>query len=90
MHTNVNITPEKVALKILERVQTELLETERPLTPEDDLFEAGLDSMAIMQLTLLVEEEFGVRLPEALITRETFKTAQKLALVICEIKKPSA
>lgn len=87
MSANVNRTPERVALRILERLQSELLETEQPLKPEDDLFEAGLDSMAIMQLTLLIEEEFEVRLPEALITRETFKTAQKLALVICDLNK---
>jgi acyl carrier protein len=52
-------------------------------------YEAGLDSMAIMQLLILVEEEFGVNIPESDLTRENFSNIRHLAHLIHE-RKPSA
>jgi acyl carrier protein len=43
--------------------------------------------MAIMQLSLIVEEEFGLRLPESLISRSTFESAGKLAEVIGQLQR---
>jgi acyl carrier protein len=77
-----------IADRLLERIRTDLLEPEGELNADSDLFAAGLDSMAIMQLTLIVEEEFGVRLPESLISRNTFETAQKLATVVRDLQQP--
>ena len=37
--------------KLLQIIQDEILGSPEPLTPESDLFDAGLDSMAIMQLS---------------------------------------
>ena len=42
-----------------------LLETTAPLDAGTDLYALGLDSMAIMQLLILVEEDYGVALPES-------------------------
>ena len=44
--------------------------------------DAGLDSMAIMQLLLLVEDRFGVWLPEEDLTRENFSCIRSLALAV--------
>jgi acyl carrier protein len=44
--------------------------------------DAGLDSMAIMQLLLLVEDRFGVWLPEEDLTRENFACIRSLALAV--------
>ena len=76
-----------IAGRLLERIQSDLLDPEAALNPGSDLFAAGLDSMAIMQLTLIVEEEFGVRIPESLISRSTFGTAQDLAGVVARLKE---
>jgi acyl carrier protein len=76
-----------VASRILERIQSDLLESDGNLTQDSDLFAAGLDSMAIMQLSLIVEEEFGLRLPESLISRSTFESAGKLAEVIGQLQR---
>lgn len=59
-----------------------LLETAAPLDGGTDLYTLGLDSMAIMQLLILVEEEYGVALPESALTRENFSTARQLAHLI--------
>lgn len=74
----------QLANRLLARIRTDLLEIEEPFDVDSDLFAAGLDSMAIMQLILLLEEEFGVKLPDRVITRTTFATARHLAEVIRE------
>lgn len=47
-----------------------------------DLFEAGMDSMAVMQLIVVVEERFGVALGPAEATRESLGTPARLAATI--------
>ncbi len=59
-----------------------LLETTVPMDAGSDLYTLGLDSMAIMQLLILIEEEYGVSLPESSLTRENFSTARQLAHLI--------
>ena len=68
--------------ELLEIIRTEILEATAPLTPESDLFEAGLDSMAIMQLLLHIEDHFGVALEPADLSRENFRTAARIAALI--------
>lgn len=51
--------------------------------PEDgDLFAAGLDSMAVMQLVVAVEDEYGVELGPDDLTRENLATPITLAALI--------
>mgnify|MGYP000176867491 CR=1 FL=1 len=68
--------------KILEIIQTEILDSPETLTSETDLFEAGLDSMAIMQLLLHIEDHFDVVLEPADLSRENFQTAPKIVALI--------
>jgi len=68
--------------KLLEIIQNEILEFTGSPTPETDLFEAGLDSMAIMQLLLHIEDHFKVVLEPADLSRENFQTTSKIATLI--------
>ncbi len=54
---------------------------------DGDLFSAGLDSMAVMQLVVAAEEKFGVILGPADITRENLATPQAMA-VLFSMKSP--
>jgi len=45
---------------------------------DDDLLEAGLDSMAIMRLVLFIEDEFGVLLPDDELTPDNLQTLNRL------------
>lgn len=45
---------------------------------DDDLLEAGLDSMGIMRLVLFVEEELGVTLPDNELEPENLRTLSRL------------
>ena len=68
-----------------------LLETDAPIEPGTDLYNVGMDSMAIMQLLILIEEEYGVALPECALTRKNFSTVKQLAhLVLAQQGKPAA
>jgi acyl carrier protein len=51
--------------------------------PEDaNLFEAGLDSLAMVNLMLAIEDNFGVELPDAMLSRDTFSTVASLRRAI--------
>jgi len=43
-------------------------------TEQDDLLDAGLDSMGIMRLVLFIEEELGVSLPDEEIEPDNIQT----------------
>lgn len=47
-----------------------------------DLFSAGLDSMAVMQLVVAAEEKFGVILGPEDITRANLSTPESLAALL--------
>jgi acyl carrier protein len=65
--------------RLLEIVSTEILAPGLPVDEDADLFEAGMDSMAIMQLLIRIETEFGVSLRLADVTRANFSTVRKIA-----------
>ena len=71
---------------LLELIRTDVLDTAEPLTPQSDLFAAGLDSMGIMQLLLAIEDRFGVAMDPADLSRENFSTAEKIAALVAEKK----
>ena len=71
----------------------DLLATGPDFQDSSDLFDAGLDSMAIMQLLLLLEEEFGSPIPVETVTRENFRTVHGVALLVASrlgIEPPAA
>ena len=64
-----------------------ILEPQEPLTPDTDLFSMGLDSMALMQLLLQIEEHFRLTINPAEMTRERFATATALASFLGEKRR---
>jgi acyl carrier protein len=66
-----------------------LLIADEALEPESDLFAQGMDSVALMQLLLLVEAELQVSVPPSAITRQRFATPAAIAACLTELP-PSA
>lgn len=66
-----------------------ILLPDEPLEAETNLFSQGLDSVALMQLLLLLESEFQLSLSPAEISRERFSTPTALAAYLSEVP-PSA
>lgn len=76
---------------VLELLTTEhILEPEGVLAPDTDLFSMGLDSMAMMQLLLQIEEHFRLTIQPAEMTRERFATATALADFLEEKRRLAA
>ena len=70
--------------ELIDLIRSEILDSAGPLTPQDDLFAAGLDSMGIMQLLLGIEDRFGVAIDPVDLSRENFATAEKIAALVTE------
>ena len=60
----------------------DLVEVGVDFPADGDLFAAGLDSMAVMQLVVLAEEKFGVILGPADVNRVNLETPLALANLI--------
>lgn len=70
--------------QLLDLIRTEVLDTGEMLTPQSDLFAAGLDSMGIMQLLLAIEDRFGVPIDPADLSRANFSSTSKIAALVAE------
>lgn len=62
--------------------QEELFEVPDEFGVDSDLFELGMDSMAVMQLIVIIEERWGVALGAADASRESLGTPSRLAATI--------
>ena len=67
--------------KLKSYIFQELIFTDDPenFGNDDNLLEAGLDSMGIMRLVIFIEDEIGVSLPDDELEPENLETLNKLA-----------
>lgn len=54
------------------------------LAPDDDLFVAGLDSMAVVNVMLAMEEAFDLEIPETMLTRRAFSSLAAMERLVEE------
>ena len=74
--------------QIRELIITHLLELPEGFAEDADLFEAGLDSMAIMQLLLLLEEQYSVQIPMGEVSHDNFGTTRAIARLVGSKQPP--
>ena len=72
-------TPERLAALIHRILRDDLLEVAEDFTPRSNLIAAGLDSLAVTQLMLSIEESTGVWIDESLLTPDSLESAESLA-----------
>jgi len=65
-------------------LRDELLAVGNDFSPSSNLAEAGLDSLALTQLLLTIEEQTGFWMDESLLTPENLETPETLAACIHE------
>jgi acyl carrier protein len=65
--------------KLRALIRARVLEISADFPPDADLYAAGLDSLAIMQLLPLLEEEFRVSIPANAVSRQHFASVNALA-----------
>jgi acyl carrier protein len=73
----LNTLAQKIAVNILKQPK-------RILKPDEPLISSGLiDSFSLVDLALLVEDTYGVRIDDAELNAETFDTLNQLAELVC-------
>ncbi len=70
--------------RVTEILRDELLSVDETFTSKSNLVEAGLDSLAVTQLMLSIEEVTGVWMDESLLTPENLETSETLATCVYE------
>lgn len=63
-------------------IDAELFPLDESVTDSTDLYSEGLDSMALMQLILLLEREFGIAITPDDLGRENFATLADMATFV--------
>jgi acyl carrier protein len=56
-----------------------------PLNETDDLYNAGLTSLATVAVMLALEDKFNVEFPDSMIGRRTFKSIESIAEAIKQL-----
>jgi acyl carrier protein len=67
---------------ILETLRDDLLELGPDFDRKSDLVAAGLDSLAVTQLLLAIEERTGLWVDESLLTPENLESVETLAALV--------
>jgi len=60
------------------------------LADESDLFAAGLDSLAIVNVLMSIEERFDVELPDEMLSRRSFSSIATLKRVVADLTEGAA
>jgi acyl carrier protein len=78
------VTREEIEQRIFDIVRHDILSVDESFTKESNLIEAGLDSLALTQLMLAIEESTGVWVDESLLTEETLTNVKTLSALVHE------
>ena len=78
------VIPIELEQALLSLVSGDILQVPPAFNVESDLFVAGLDSMAIMQMLLLIEERFGITVPVESVSRNNFSTVRAVAALLVQ------
>ena len=60
------------------------------LRPDDDLYAAGMTSHASVNVMLALEDAFDIEFPDAMLTKATFCTLERLTAAVTELQEVAA
>ncbi|HJO24255.1 MAG: hypothetical protein CMJ98_13935 [Planctomycetes bacterium] len=73
---------EEITRVVFEILRDEILTPGNEFTPHSNLVAAGLDSLAVTQLLLSVEERTGIWIDDSLLTPENLESAETLGALV--------
>jgi acyl carrier protein len=76
------LTREAITQRVFEILRDQLLDAGADFSPRSNLVAAGLDSLAVTQLMLAIEESTGLWVDESLLTPEHLESAESLASLV--------
>ena len=59
---------------------------DRPVGPDDDLSTSGLSSLDMVNLMLAVEAEFDLKIPEAEMTPQNFRSISSIDVLVTTLR----
>lgn len=65
-----------------DHIVEEILLRDEPLGAEDDLFDAGFDSMSLSRILVFVEEKFGVTIPDEDVVLDEISTLKTMTAFV--------
>lgn len=75
---------EELRERVFRILRDDILAVDGDFGPRSNLVDAGLDSLAVTQLMLAIEEDTGVWIDESLLTPENLESAETLAALVHE------
>jgi acyl carrier protein len=76
------LTREALTQRVFEILRDDLLDVGADFTARSNLLAAGLDSLAVTQLMLAIEESTGLWVDDSLLTPEHLESAESLANLV--------
>lgn len=80
----MSVAPLSLENQVLSLIADNIMELANNFPVDGNLFDQGLDSMAIMQLLLVLEEHMGVAIAVGEVTKENFRSAKSISQLIRE------
>lgn len=77
-------TIEELTAKVFAILRDEVLSAGSDFSARSNLIDAGLDSLAVTQLMLSIEESTGIWVDESFLTPENLESAETLAALVHE------
>jgi len=81
--------PDEIVGAITTFINSSVMAHGHPVDPDEDLEQAGIDSMALLKILLFIEAEFGFWMPDEDLVEENTASARALANYIRQRRNPS-
>lgn len=78
---------DKVLAQVVELIRdsAKLLDSDESLPPEQELMDLGIDSFGLLELITSIELAFDIEIPDEMLTRETFQSANSVANAVRQL-----
>lgn len=78
----MNHSPTTIITQLRQVISEELIPLDPSVSDDCDLYQEGLDSLALMQLIILLESHFGVTVESTDLAKENFKSLKAITELI--------
>jgi acyl carrier protein len=85
MSTATDLLPTDRVVGIVREI-LERRSVSRQILPDDDLREAGLNSLDMVNLMLAVEAEFDLKIPDADMTLRNFRSISAIEVLVASLR----
>jgi D-alanine--poly(phosphoribitol) ligase subunit 2 len=75
---------ETIQRALHDHILSEILMRKEPIGAEEDLFDAGFDSLSLSRVLVFVEERFGVTIPDQDVVIDEVSTLDKMSRFVHE------